>query len=400
MTGEELVMAFHTEGPPTEMMGDAYFSLAGQNLSFRLGEAPFVRFFFNDWSRMDGDPPPEIQADIYAYASAGDYETCLVEKIKDRDWLYSGDEAYLPVDGLEKLGTLDLTGEQIGSAWYLFFAGGPTAELPAEPSAESSAGSTAELLTGSGAGSAAGLGTGSTTGSAAGSATGSGTGPSAESATESFAGVSAKPPLDLPMELPRGFYLAEFSLGRSRTQLLFQVTELGAYLAANEAEALLWVHDLSTGLGAADAEISVNGEHLANADASGVAHLESLPDTRVRLYDIRHGGERMILADTNWLYSNLSWRQLQEQRRTAQAYWNYLYVDKPVYRPGDTLYFFGLVAPRSQTAAPVREVTLRLEYYRTNLDIKRTCAVTDDVFQGAIELPVLLPGYYSLDMYV
>ncbi len=208
--------------------------------------------------------------------------------------------------------------------------------------------------------------------------------------------------LYFPESLPAGFYLAEFSLEGQTCQLLFQVTDLSAYLSANEEEALLWINDLATGQAAAGAQVwTGNNTKKITADGQGLAYIESLPPgDGVRIYDIRSQEKQVLLADKDWGFGYPQRQKWQEERKTQKAYWNYLYVDRPLYRPGDTLYFFGLIAPRDEKANEVKEVTLRLETYLADKTIKQTCSVNGDILQGSFSLPILPPGYYSLSMYL
>ncbi|MCL2121154.1 MAG: hypothetical protein FWH28_02770 [Clostridiales bacterium] len=207
--------------------------------------------------------------------------------------------------------------------------------------------------------------------------------------------------LVFPEALPKGFYLAEFRLQGQLRQFLFQVTDLSAYLSANDREALIWVNDLSTGFAAGQAEIRINENERIYTDENGVAYSKNLPSGQaLRVVDIRYEGDQILLADTDESYGNPDQQQWLTNRRTAQNYWNYLYVDKPLYRPGDKLYFFGLLTPRSPSVPPVRDAILRLENGRTEMHITQDCAVIDDVLQGSLTLPVLSPGFYYLSLYL
>ena len=325
MTESGLTVVFHTENAPGQSGENQYFELDGQNLAFRSDEAPSFRFYYNDWVGGEEAPPPEVAVSLFSFANDRDYQKALVDKTKDRDWLYGSEGAQVPAEGLTGLAEYILAGQKIEYSWYVY----------------------------------------------------------------------------LPDMLPKGFYLAVYQFQGQTRQMLFQITDLCAYLSANEREALLWVHDLSTGAAAPGAEIRVNGEFYVSADAAGAAYISNLPsDSKVRLYHIRYGQEQILLADVSYTYGQPDRQQWHEQRRTAQSYWNYLYVDKPIYRPGDKLFFFGLAAPRDPNAQFLRDVTLRLENYRMNLDISQSCAVVDDIYQGDFTLPVLTPGYYNISMYI
>ena len=206
-----------------------------------------------------------------------------------------------------------------------------------------------------------------------------------------------------PEPMETGYYLAEISLNGIRRQMQFQVTELSAYLAYNEDEALLWVNDMRSGQPVFNASIQVTDTKVtAVTDETGTAVMKlQSRASGSNIFEIQAGTDELIMNSNQVEYrplsQPLSWRDMNKKR---QAYWNYLYVDRPLYRPGDTVSLFGLIAPREENAEPMKEVTITLSggsIYGES-QIKKTFAVNNGILEGSFELPMLIPEYYSLSL--
>ncbi len=206
-----------------------------------------------------------------------------------------------------------------------------------------------------------------------------------------------------PEPMETGYYVAEFSLRGIQRQFLFQVTELSAYLAFNEEEALIWIHDMRTGQPVIGADVSVfDSKVKAESDETGTAAmtLESR-ESGCSILKITSGSDELIMNTNQTEYrpadQAMTWRDMNRKR---QMYWNYLYADRPLYRPGDVVNFFGLIAPRESSAEPIQEVTIRLEGGSLfgESRIEQTFPVRRGVIEGTFELPILTPDYYSLSL--
>ena len=203
-----------------------------------------------------------------------------------------------------------------------------------------------------------------------------------------------------PQGLPAGFYLAEYTLGGAKAQQLIQATELSAYLVTNQEEALLWVQDLAKGVPAAGAALAVGDYPGPRTDEQGIAYFEELPQEEGPLIFTIHSENRLLYVAGNSGYSPYYYGRGQEENQSiSRDYWYYLSLDKPLYRPGESLRFFGLAASRTQGSPELTEVTLKLNLRDSHSLIQHTYAVEEGVVSGEFPLPVLQPGYYSLEMY-
>lgn len=206
-----------------------------------------------------------------------------------------------------------------------------------------------------------------------------------------------------PEPMETGYYIAEFNMNGIQRQFLFQVSELSAYLAYNEEEAMIWIHDMRTGQPVSAADVSVLDSRVtAKSDETGTAAMILEPrESGSSILKITSGSDELIMNTNQTEYrpadQAMTWREMNRKR---QAYWNYLYADRPLYRPGDVVNFFGLIAPRESSAEPIKEVTIRLDGGELigESRIEKTFTVNNGVIEGAFELPVLTPDYYSLSL--
>lgn len=202
--------------------------------------------------------------------------------------------------------------------------------------------------------------------------------------------------LYLPEPLPAGYYVATLSNAASNWQILFQVTELSAYLGYGRDQAILWLNDLATGAPIAGADIQIQNGPKLQSDAQGVAVAELSPEKeRGDIFLLTQEDQGLVLS------ANYFRGDYYEQQKQRQAYWHYLYVDRPLYRPGDTLNFFGVLDGREAGYPPIDEARVVLEGYPLVGDaaLSREIEVKNGVFEGSLQLPWLEPGYYNLSLY-
>ncbi len=206
--------------------------------------------------------------------------------------------------------------------------------------------------------------------------------------------------LTYPQALEPGFYLAEYRLEEECKQQLIQVTYLSAYLAANDEEALIWVNDLSTGQPVQGAALAAGKLPCGVTDSQGTAYIPSLPETEDPLIFTVNSKDRLLYVKSRYGYDVYTYGYGREdQSSVSQDYWYYLKADKPLYHPGENLQLFGLAAPRTKDAKPLDNVTVQLKLYDSDSRISRTFSLEDGVLSGEFPMPVLKPGYYSLEMY-
>jgi len=197
-----------------------------------------------------------------------------------------------------------------------------------------------------------------------------------------------------PEALPFGYYAADIKAGTTTRQVRFQVTDLATYLAGSEGKSLLWVNDLKTKAPATGVVVGVGAEtQAAVGDKTGVAVINGNPGSYAL---VKSGVQEAVvpLANRDQLFYS--------EQNTAYEYWKYLYLDRELYQPGDTLHYWGVASARSGGAVG----ELKLELYggasyrffpRDEAPIlTQAVKFAGKSYTGQIELPTLVPGYYYL----
>ena len=208
-----------------------------------------------------------------------------------------------------------------------------------------------------------------------------------------------------PKALPDGCYAAEIKAGETVRQVWFQVTNLAAYLALGEEKSLLWVNDLTTKAPVSDVKMKVVGMNLDfKGDSAGVVVIDKslglgTGEGKVNYATVKSAAGELVVpldARDHWLYNKTT--------TNARDYWKYLYLDRELFKPGDVINFWGVLAPRTEGIKEVGEVRIELrggyrpyyEGYEETPILSQTVRVEGSTYTGSIKLPVLKPDYYYL----
>ena len=197
----------------------------------------------------------------------------------------------------------------------------------------------------------------------------------------------------LPDTLPKGFYAAEFSFDTRSVITYFQVTDLSAYAMSGGGDCLFWVNDLTTSKPVSGAEVFVaSGASKGKTAADGVVSFQHAQEAGRTAFLVQKGGDQLLVMLDN---------SAAPEDFSAADYWRYVYADKELYRPDDTLNFFGIVSPKIKGTKALDKVTMKITRYGMGEDSQITAeaALKDGVFEGQIKLPELAPGEYSLEVY-
>lgn len=219
--------------------------------------------------------------------------------------------------------------------------------------------------------------------------------------------------LSVPESLPKGFYLIESSYNGLKAQVLIQSTDISAYFTESDTKTLFWVNSLKTGKTIESAEITVCGENKAYAtDVSGVAVFDTVytePDEtgtdKLKYYIIRKNDDELVLISENYrVYGNYY--------GFLNDYWRYFQTDRSLYKPDDTVQFWGFLKNRHSQTAP-SEITVEisegsywrvsgakfLSYFLPSIQkplVSIKVPVHNSFFEGSFKLPELSPGSYRI----
>lgn len=208
--------------------------------------------------------------------------------------------------------------------------------------------------------------------------------------------------LELGGALPRG--------QRPPRQLIIR-TDLNVTLKASSDEALAWVTDLMTGRPVAGAQIRFNdnakNDLIATTDRDGVATVKlSAPrqpwEPLVALATTEEGG--FGVASTNWQQGINPWDFNLPGGAQAVPYVGYVYTDRPIYRPGQTVYWKAIIRRDNDaiyslpTAGQPVTVTVNDDRGNTILQQRMTLNALGAV-DGSLALgPEAVLGYYYLSV--
>ena len=222
--------------------------------------------------------------------------------------------------------------------------------------------------------------------------------------------------LIFPEKLPGGYYAAEIKVEDVIQQVWFQVTDLAVYLVQDEEKNLFWVNDLKTKGSVPGATVYLEqGERSFEGNEQGVViaefakenskqeKSESAVNSNVQDYALVKKDAQEIVVP---VFARQQITQSEPQQIQSRDYWKYLYLDRELFKPGDMVNFWGVLAPR-KGAEPLREVVVELmgsgaayaAYYNRGEKapiLSQKVRLAQEVFTGGIELPVLSPGYYYL----
>lgn len=225
--------------------------------------------------------------------------------------------------------------------------------------------------------------------------------------------------IKIPDGLPEGFYLVDSKWEDINFQTLIQVTEIGMYAMNASNKTLVWLNDLKEQKpidGAKATLIGTDKEYFS--DSQGIIFFDTIKNEEKwrepsDFYIITtEDGKSAILTCQSQGY-NMYGESSQYQ------YWNYLHLDRNLYRPDDTVNFWGLVKNRYSNEY-IDSVTVEVNhgsslfelmrhvrsdsngfvsgYYPTEEQplIKKVIKAENGIFKGRFELPNLEPGGYQL----
>ena len=180
-------------------------------------------------------------------------------------------------------------------------------------------------------------------------------------------------------------------------------------------EVHVWATDLENGQPVGGLNLTLynrEGRELGTAvsDANGFARFDYTPAENyldgVIVTSNGPGEPGFAVASSNWMGDISPWRLgLDYGYSNPTPLYSYLYTDRPIYRPGDTVYFKGIVResdfgryalPQEQTL----ELTVSPNFYIEEGAVEDSISVTvnaEGIFNGEYQLPDEMPlGSYNI----
>ncbi|MBU0707952.1 hypothetical protein KKG41_06295 [Patescibacteria group bacterium] len=214
----------------------------------------------------------------------------------------------------------------------------------------------------------------------------------------------------LPSVLDNGYYLIETSTTDRTVQSWIQISEQAAYLSVSKKNTLVWLNDINQQKPIEGAVVTIPGLDLkATSNEYGVAFFETPeelssdePDHSYIFTITGPDGVKTVIPGAQ----GSSYYDYDTENRSDE-YWQYLYVDRPIYQKSDTVNFWGLAKLRDDGSIP-EEITAKLigfdysSYYGDEMSITETSVTPTDTgtYLGRLSFQNLIPGYYTLKILI
>ncbi|MBN1319162.1 MAG: Ig-like domain-containing protein, partial [Anaerolineales bacterium] len=178
---------------------------------------------------------------------------------------------------------------------------------------------------------------------------------------------------------------------------LLVISPINLTFKQSSDEVLVWATDLVSGQPVPDLPVSVydeNGDIVAagTTDEDGL-YIDSIDEAHDWLYAVsgEPGADDFAFSSNNWTNGISSWDfNLQYEDYAHQNTKIYLYTDRPIYRPGHTIYFKGILRDPDEARYLLPDLTeIEIEAYdwQDTLIYRETLPVTEmGTFAGQIQL--------------
>ena len=209
--------------------------------------------------------------------------------------------------------------------------------------------------------------------------------------------------LQLPAPFSEGLYLVQFWYDDNKKleQAWVQATNLAAYVTAGREQTLVWANDLTTKTPVSGAMVNVFGASGGNYTGGNGITVFSTPDI---LYgqDSQYLQIKSTQGSEVYLPVESLEGKTKQNEMTSDDYWSYLYYERTLYKPSDTVNFWGVVKKRDSGLTPSTvNLSMTKGYYgEDNLVIssKNIDVNSDGTFMGSISFEEIPAGWYELEM--
>ncbi len=180
----------------------------------------------------------------------------------------------------------------------------------------------------------------------------------------------------IPADVPPGLYILKLATARNNDYLLLVLTRHTLALKQSGGQIVTWVSDINGG-SVAGIDVGIyarNGQALAQGqtDANGVYETSVALDPAPLIVVARSGDDVTVAGlGSEWRTSTGYWWGWWSDAPKAADYAAYIYTDRPIYRPGQTVFFKALLRRDDDAALSVPpagvKATVRLRDARNNV---------------------------------
>ncbi|PIZ44640.1 hypothetical protein COY32_06160, partial [candidate division WWE3 bacterium CG_4_10_14_0_2_um_filter_41_14] len=218
--------------------------------------------------------------------------------------------------------------------------------------------------------------------------------------------------LTLPIAPDRGQYLVIAESQGVQEEILLQIGNVSSFISTSDTTTLVWVQDLTTGNPAVDYSVEhIGSGQVTTTDNQGVAYFDTpeslITNEYAEYFIIKGNGEVLVVPGnggfgpenyyqySNWYYGGFG----------DDTYYTYLYADRRMYLPTDTIRVWGIIKHRDDPSyKPTVKVQItRGSSYLSEQSVIATNNVELSSFGGFTEeIPVskLTSGLYDVELVV
>jgi uncharacterized protein YfaS (alpha-2-macroglobulin family) len=208
----------------------------------------------------------------------------------------------------------------------------------------------------------------------------------------------------LPESLPEGYYLVKAKINNNYYYTQLQINPASIYILAAKNGTLAWLNDSLTGSPLSGAEVLLDNGTPVKSDKDGLAVLDDkLPQ------DIDNQGFYFLIKPIKGIpfiaqIKNNPYMPYYGDNYNSNDYWTYIYLDKGIYMPEDTVNAWGVIKPRDGGSTEKEAVLELIRYdYSTNgnenvsvLTASKVGLSPNGTFTGSLRLANYNPGSYEV----
>lgn len=211
----------------------------------------------------------------------------------------------------------------------------------------------------------------------------------------------------LPSSLPEGYYLVKAEANGRQYYAQVQINKASVYIMATKDKCLAWLNDSITGKPLSGAEFRYDGGGSVKTGDDGMAvlnvDLDSSSEPTNYYFLIKpHNGPEFAAQVSGGNYT--PYYGYNSNSETINNYWTYIYLDKGVYLPEDTVNLWGVLKPRNgdKGIAGISLELIRYDYSDNSdgsASVLTSCKAemsADGTFTGSLRLSNYNPGSYEV----